>query len=50
MGAGTPPHEQGDTAEIDGIFQGHAYLVLDVRNLDGNRIIKVRNPHGNNSR
>ena len=46
MGAGSPPNPQGDAVDIDGIYQGHAYLVLDVRNLDGNKIIKLRNPMG----
>jgi len=50
LGAGTPPHAQGDRAIVNGIFQGHAYLVLSVRNLDGNKLIKLRNPHGNNSK
>jgi len=50
MGAGTPPNAKGDSAIIDGIFQGHAYLILSVRNLDGNKLIKLRNPHGNDSK
>lgn len=47
MGAGSPENAQGDAVDIDGIVQGHAYLILDVRDLDGNKLIKVRNPHGN---
>ena len=47
MGAGSPPNPRGDAALIDGIYQGHAYLIMDVRNLDGNKLIKMRNPHGN---
>lgn len=50
MGAGSPPNAQGDSVEIDGIYQGHAYLVIDVRDLDGNKLIKLRNPHGNDSK
>lgn len=50
MGAGSPPNAKGDAVEIDGIYQGHAYLILDVRNLDGNKLIKLRNPHGNESK
>lgn len=50
MGAGSPPNAQGDSVDVDGIYQGHAYLILDVRNLDGNKIIKLRNPHGNQSK
>lgn len=49
MGAGSPPNPEGDAVEIDGIYQSHAYLVIDVRNLDGNKLIKLRNPHGNES-
>lgn len=50
MGAGSPPNPRGDSALIDGIFQGHAYLVLDARDLDGNKLVKLRNPHGNRSK
>ena len=50
MGAGSPPNPKGDAALIDGIYQGHAYLIMDVRNLDGNKLIKLRNPHGNESK
>ena len=49
MGAGSPPHPEGDGIEIDGIYQSHAYLILDVRDLDGNKLIKLRNPHGDGS-
>ena len=32
LGAGSPPHEQGDTAfSPDGIVFGHAYAILQVR-------------------
>jgi hypothetical protein len=50
MGAGSPENVKGDSVEIDGIVQGHAYLVMSVRNLDGNRLVKIRNPHGNGGR
>ncbi len=50
MGAGSPPNAQGDAVDIDGIVQGHAYLIMDVRDLDGNKLIKLRNPHGNQGR
>ena len=33
LGADTPPHPQGDSAVINGIVQGHAYSVLDVREV-----------------
>ena len=47
LGAGTPENPQGDKAiSEDGIVQGHAYQILDVRNLDGNKLIRFRNPHG----
>jgi hypothetical protein len=50
MGAGSPENQNGDTVEVDGIFQGHAYLILNVRDLDGNKLVKLRNPHGNNGK
>lgn len=50
MGAGSPENPQGDTVDVDGIVQGHAYLVIDVRDLDGNKLIKLRNPHGDGGR
>ena len=50
MGVGSPPNAKGDAVCIDGIYQGHAYLILDVRDLDGNKLIKLRNPHGNDSK
>lgn len=50
MGAGSPENAQGDSVDIDGIVQGHAYEVLDIRDLDGNKLIKLRNPHGSGGR
>jgi len=50
MGAGSPSHEQGDKATSeDGIVFGHAYSVIDIKDIDNNRLIKLRNPHGNRS-
>ena len=46
MGAGSPENAKGDTVDVEGIVQGHAYLIIDVRDLDGNKLIKLRNPHG----
>lgn len=47
MGSGSPANEMGDRAISDqGIVQGHAYSVLRVEELDDNKIIKLRNPHG----
>jgi hypothetical protein len=38
----------GDRATSDeGIVFGHAYAVLDIKNLDGNKLLQLRNPHGN---
>jgi len=40
MGAGSPEHPQGDSAVSEmGIVQGHAYAILDVRALDGEKLI-----------
>lgn len=47
MGAGTPEHEMGDRAINDlGIVQGHAYSILDVKEVDGNKLMRLMNPHG----
>ena len=47
MGAGSPPHEDGDSAvSPQGIVQGHAYSVLEAREVEGHKLIKLRNPHG----
>ena len=47
MGAGSPENKMGDAAiSEEGIVQGHAYSVMDVRNLDGYKLIQLRNPHG----
>ena len=32
----------------EGVVDGHAYTILDVRELDGYRLLNVRNPHGTN--
>ncbi len=50
MGAGSPENAQGDAVDVDGIVQGHAYIIMDVRDLDGNKIVKLRNPHGSGGR
>ena len=47
MGAGTPENALGDKAINEmGIVQGHAYGVLDVAEVDGQRLVQIRNPHG----
>jgi len=48
LGAGSPAHEQGDKAVSgEGIVFGHAYAVLDCKDVDNNKLICLRNPHGN---
>jgi len=47
LGAGSPENEMGDRAiNANGIVQGHAYAILDVRQFGDDRLIKLRNPHG----
>lgn len=47
LGAGSPSNPAGDSAISEtGIVQGHAYSILDVRFVNGNKLIKLRNPHG----
>lgn len=46
IGAGSPENAQGNAAIQEGIVQSHAYAIVKVANLDGNRLIKLRNPHG----
>jgi len=45
MGAGSPSGVDTDTSDL-GIVQGHAYSILDVFEIDGNRLIQLRNPWG----
>ena len=48
MGAGSPENAMGDRAVSEnGIVQGHAYAILDVQEVDGNKLINLKNPHGN---
>lgn len=46
LGAGSP---SGSDAHVSssGIVQGHAYSVLQVREVDGHKLIQVRNPWAN---
>lgn len=47
MGTGSPENPQGDLAVSEmGIVQGHAYAILEVQEIDGEKLIKLRNPHG----
>lgn len=47
MGAGSPEHAMGDRAINEmGIVQGHAYAVLDIVEVDGYKLVQLRNPHG----
>lgn len=40
MGAGSPENPLGDAAINElGIVQGHAYAVLDVQEVDNNRLL-----------
>jgi len=48
LGAGSPENANGDRAISDeGIIQGHAYAVLDLQEFESEKLIKLRNPHGN---
>eukprot|EP00455_Lapot_gusevi_P015017 TRINITY_DN17575_c0_g1_i1.p1 TRINITY_DN17575_c0_g1~~TRINITY_DN17575_c0_g1_i1.p1 ORF type:complete len:330 (-),score=56.75 TRINITY_DN17575_c0_g1_i1:53-1042(-) len=48
MGAGTPAGADSvANASPVGIVQGHAYSLLDVQEVDGNKLVKLRNPWGN---
>eukprot|EP00826_Nyctotherus_ovalis_P046264 TRINITY_DN5203_c0_g7_i2.p1 TRINITY_DN5203_c0_g7~~TRINITY_DN5203_c0_g7_i2.p1 ORF type:complete len:489 (+),score=145.22 TRINITY_DN5203_c0_g7_i2:152-1618(+) len=47
LGAGTPENVRGDSAvNENGIVQGHAYAILNVVDYAGEKLIKLRNPHG----
>ena len=51
LGAGTPSNPEGDKAYSKrGIVQGHAYSVLDARQAEEYRILKIKNPHGSGGR
>ena len=48
LGAGSPENPMGDAAiSPEGIIQGHAYAILDVKEFEGERLLQLRNPHGN---
>lgn len=47
LGAGSPSHPDGDSSVSPmGIIQQHAYSILDVKQVDNLKMIKLRNPHG----
>lgn len=51
LAAGSPEHPQGDQAfSKRGIVQGHAYSVLDAKEVDEYKLIKLKNPHGSQGR
>lgn len=47
LGAGSPSHKDGDKASsAKGIVQGHAYSLIKVQEIDGIKLVMLRNPHG----
>ena len=51
MAAGSPENKMGDSAFSNrGIVQGHAYSILDVKLVEGDKLIKLKNPHGSGGR
>lgn len=47
LAAGSPPNINGDSVSSKrGIVQGHAYSILDAKEVDEYRLIKLKNPHG----
>lgn len=45
MGAGSPQGSDRDVSRL-GIVFGHAYSILNVLEIDGNKLIQLRNPWG----
>lgn len=47
LGAGSNAHEDGDSAySPQGVVQGHAFGILRLAEVDGNKLIQIRNPWG----
>ena len=47
LGAGSPSHPNGDSQTSDmGIVQGHAFSILKMIEVDGLKLLCIRNPHG----
>ena len=36
----------GSDGDKNGIIQMHAYTILDVQEVEGHKLLKIRNPHG----
>jgi hypothetical protein len=45
MGVGSPSGSDSDVSNL-GIVQGHAYSILDIAEIDGFKLIQLRNPWG----
>lgn len=45
MGAGSPSGSDADVSSM-GIVQGHAYSIMDTAEIDGVKLIQLRNPWG----
>jgi hypothetical protein len=45
LAAGSPAGSDKDSSEL-GVVQGHAYSILDVAEIDGNKLLQMRNPWG----
>lgn len=43
LGAGSPAGSDTDTSP-EGIVQGHAYAILDIQEVDDNKLLHLRNP------
>jgi hypothetical protein len=50
LGIGTRTEKTGGIVPADGLESGHAYAILDVYERDGERYVKVYNPHGPDDR
>lgn len=48
MGAGSPQGSDSDISRL-GIVQGHAYSILDVAEVDGAKLMQLRNPWGDST-
>lgn len=47
LGAGSNSHADGDSATSPlGIVQGHAFSILRLAEVDGHKLIQLRNPWG----